>query len=488
LGSGSRGQFNLSLSTQPGQPDRIIRVRASGGSAQLDFGRDLYWEERTQTENPIFDAYAVAVATSRQLRSSAGRDRRRRITAALRKALGSEPFSESIARSISTFYANIETGLDNRHDWKFGASTIQLCEEVCASAGMGQPSALPISVSVPRTDSSAPATVLVVGGTGFIGRALVAKLIDNGVRVRVLSRSRNAAAIAFAGMPVEVCEGSHGSRGDARKALAGIEVVFHLAKCEGKRWDDYLKGDIEPTRVLAEESVAAGVKRFIYTGTIDSYDSATPRNRITGDTPVDAHINRRNLYARSKAACEKILHELGRAHGLPVIVLRPAIVIGAGAPPAHNGIAQFASETDVRYWGRGDNKLPLVLVDDVADALAAAAEAPGIIGRSFVLTSEPMMSAREYVRELEASSGVKIRDRRRSPWRYWVADVIKEIAKNVIRHPNRRWPSLHDWRCRAHRSTYDNSGARDALAWEPVTDRSILVERGIQTAVASSIK
>jgi predicted dehydrogenase/nucleoside-diphosphate-sugar epimerase len=488
IGGGVEGSFLLSISANPGQADRLLRVRASGGSAQLDFGRDIYWEERAGPANPIFDAHAVAVNASRQLRAAAARDRRRRVLAALGKSLESEPFTESMARSIARFYADPEGPLDERHHWRFGAKTIGFCEEVCKLAGVGQPSAGPVSMPVPDLGSAPQPKVLVVGAAGFIGRALVARLVAKGLGVRVMSRSRNAAAIAFSGLPVDICEGSHGNRDAVRTALSGIAIVYHLAKCEGKRWEEYVRGDIEPTRVLAEEAIGAGVKRFIYTGTIDSYDSASPRKRITGDTPLDPAIGSRNLYARSKAACENLLRELSRDKGLPLVVVRPAIVIGAGAPAAHIGVAQFSSETDVTYWGRGDNKLPLVLVEDVAEALAAAADASDIVGRSFVLTSEPLLSARDYVAELCARARIKIRASERPPWRYWAADMVKEVAKNLVRHPNRRWPSLHDWRCRAHRSTYDSSAAREALGWEPASNRQTLVERGIHAAVDSSAR
>jgi nucleoside-diphosphate-sugar epimerase len=387
-----------------------------------------------------------------------------------------------MARSIESFYANFGSQIDERHHWRFGARTIRFCEQVCEKAGVGGPSDRPVSVPMPPKPLASP-TVLVVGGTGFIGRALVSKLVEKGVGVRVLSRSKNAAAAALSGIPVEIVQGSHGNAEVVRSVLAGIKTVYHLAKCEGKRWADYVRGDIEPTRVLAEEAARAGVNRFIYTGTIDSYDSASPYKRITSETEVDPRIGSRNLYARSKAACEQILRNAQERLGLSVVILRPAIVIGAGTDPNHLGVAQFASETEVRYWGKGDNKLPLVLVDDVADALVKAMTASDVVGRSFVLTSEPMLTAREYIAELSARSGAQVKATERSPWRYWAADLVKELAKNLVRHPNRRWPSLHDWQCRTHRANYDSSEARSALGWEPVSDRETMVKRGIHEAV-----
>jgi nucleoside-diphosphate-sugar epimerase len=123
-------------------------------------------------------------------------------------------------------------------------------------------------------------TVLVVGGTGFIGRRLVRTLVEGGHGVRVLTRNPRAAALELDGLPIELCAGSHGDPDCLKRALDGVDVVYHLAKCEGKRWQDYVDGDIQPTRALAEAAIAAGVKRFIYTGTIASYASGDARSTI----------------------------------------------------------------------------------------------------------------------------------------------------------------------------------------------------------------
>src|SRR5262249_39134171 len=139
-----------------------------------------------------------------------------------------------------------------------------------------------------------PPTVLIVGGTGFIGRRLVRALIENGHSVRILTRNARAAALEFQNEPVELFSGSHGDPQSIARALQGISTVYHLAKSEGRKWQDYVDGDIEPTRVLAKAALAAGVKRFIYTGTIASYASANPSDVIDNRTPVDPVIERRS--------------------------------------------------------------------------------------------------------------------------------------------------------------------------------------------------
>ena len=471
----------LSISITAGHADRILRVRGRGGSAQLDFGRDIGWRDSTVSDNPIFDSYATAKTAARALRDLGSADRIRRLKSALTKQADANPFEESIFRSISAFYAGGVMQVDPRHDGRFGAEVIRLCEAVAAASGTGSPSLGSVSVSLP----SAPVNprVLVVGGTGFIGRRLVRMLVDRGHGVRVLTRNPRAAAIELDGIPVELFAGSHGNPESAKHALEGIKAVYHLAKCDGKRWQDYVDGDITPTRVLAEAALAAGVERFIYTGTIASYASANPGDVIDNHTPVDPAIARRGLYARSKAACEALLQAMRRDDKLPLVILRPGIVIGPGSPPAHLGVGHFSSETRVDFWGDGDNPLPLVLVDDVADALVRALDAPGIEGQTLLLTSPPLMSARDYVGATSIHMAAQIDARPRSAWRYWVADMVKELAKNAVRHPNRRWPSLHDSQCASQRARYDSRMTEQVLGWRPIADRETLEARGIAEAV-----
>ena len=87
------------------------------------------------------------------------------------------------------------------------------------------------------------------------------------------------------------------------------------------------------------------------------------------------------------------------------MILRPGIVIGRGGNPFHWGVGKWTSEGVVETWGDGTNKLPLVLVDDVAAELVKAMSAPGIEGRTYNLVDPPLLSARDYIAGLERLGG-----------------------------------------------------------------------------------
>lgn len=482
MGRRNNTAVSLELSVAPGQADRSVRVRGYAASAHLDFDRDVYVREEATSNSTLFDGLSSGRGSSAALKGQAWSNFQKQLVSNFKKGPHSNPFLDSIARSVAAFYQGLAGTLDSRLDGRFGVEVIRTCERIVAQTGaLSVPRPLPPAPALP--DKSAPARVLVIGGTGFIGKRLVRALLAKGQVVRVLSRSKASAQYELEGLPVDVAEGALDDAAAVGRALEGIEVVYHLAKAVGQRWQDYVDNDVNPTRVLAEAALAAGVRRFIYTGTIDSYDSASDSKVIDGNTPLDPAIHRRNLYARSKAACEALLLDLHRKRGLPLVIFRPGVVIGEGCPPAHWGVGMFHSDTRVQFWGDGTNKVPLVWVDDVADALVLGLDKPGIEGQAFLLTDAPVLSAREYVDAVSLHTQTRLRAAPTPLWKFFAIDVAKEIVKNAIRHPNRKIPSYHDWVCRRHGARYDNQRTRDVLGWQPVGTREGLIERGIAPAV-----
>src|SRR5690606_31240745 len=126
----------------------------------------------------------------------------------------------------------------------------------------------------------------------------------------------------------------------------------------------------------------------------------------------------------------------------------------------------------------GENLLPLVLASDVARALALTIDAEDIDGRAYNLSAEPCVSAREYVAEAAEALGCEIECEPSSAAAHFLGDLVKWGAKVLARHPDmRRVPTLHDWKCREQRASFDTRAAREDLGWEPVDDRDQIIER-----------
>ncbi|MCK5889227.1 MAG: NAD(P)-dependent oxidoreductase, partial [Methylococcales bacterium] len=288
-----------------------------------------------------------------------------------------------------------------------------------------------------------------------------------------------SAQSALWGIPVDIFAGSLSSTTDVDKALEGIDTVYHLARAEGDTWQEYYEQDVLVTKNIAERCLKKGVKRFFYTGTIDSYYSALAENTITELTPLDPDIETRNLYARSKASCEQLLTRMCERDGLPLTIFRPGVVIGEGCSPFHWGVGMWHSETRMQFWGEGNTKLPLVLVEDVAEALVNALDASDIKGKSFNLIADPCLTGQEYIEACSQLSGTKIRAQTGSIRLFYLDDLVKNIIKYAIKHPKRKMPSYNDWDSRAHRAYYDCHATKEALSWNPVSDKEKIIEEGI---------
>jgi nucleoside-diphosphate-sugar epimerase/predicted dehydrogenase len=479
-----RTAVDLRFSFVPGFAEFTLQARGSLASATVDFERNTYTLRHHRPLIDDFDRYAMIVDEAKSARHQA---RRTMLNYALSKvALSSRgnPYGASIARTLDAFYSTLNAASDDRIAGRRAVDVIRICEEIGRTglAGAGhvttQGPATPEPTPIEVTEVS-PAQTLILGATGFIGRKLMRQLMESGHRVRVLVRNPGKIAADMRNPRLECLQGDLNDAVALRNAMTGIDCVYHLARADVKSWTDYQRYEIGVTREVAEAALATGVKRLIYTGTIDSYYAGANAGTITEDTPLDPGIERRNLYARAKAASERMLLQMHRERNLPVIILRPGIVIGGGGSPMHWGVGRWWYGSICQTWGSGLNPLPFVLVDDVAKGLIAASEAPGIEGESFNLVADPCITAHEYLDEMDRFSGIKIQ---RCPTRivkFYLEDSFKWIVKVMTRHSDRHLPSYRDWETRRQLAFFDCTRAKVRLGWKPISDRAELVRCGI---------
>lgn len=463
---------SISISLVEGMEDRSFTVRGISGSATLDYGNDVLITDRPNTAGPIANGLGHELALAGQRAREGIVNGSRQLRSLNRK----NPYSLGFKAVIESFYVSIKsnTPVDTRYS---GEAAIMVSEAIDQTIDH-----LPRQTPIAATNSAMQATtgkpVLVIGGTGFIGRALVSALVADARKVRVLSRGPSR-LFEDLGDAVEITVASLNDAVALRRAMEGADAVYHLARADESSWAGYLENDVQVTERIAEAALATNVRRFIYTGTIASYDASRPDQPITEFTPFGA-MEHRNLYARSKALCEERLTESMRQHGLPLVIARPGIVVGPGGPLQHWGIGRWHGSGAIRYWGRGNNSLPFVLVDDVAEGLVRMLDTPGIEGSSFNLVGDPMLSAHEYFDGLHRLTNTRMTTRSASLHGLYAMDVVKYLLKrHVMNHRDLERPSLKDWKSRAHLSPFENAQARKLLGWRPESDKERFLERAI---------
>ncbi|MFT3801890.1 MAG: NAD-dependent epimerase/dehydratase family protein [Burkholderiaceae bacterium] len=465
--------LSLNIALVEVMDDRSVTVRGSTAMARMDFAADTLVVSRDNTADLILNPLL------RQM-SQAGQHLREGVVNAARQLSSlnqKSPYGLSFRVTLGAFYAAINENkpLDKRFDFSTATTVMRAIESTLAF--MPAPAA-----QAAKSEGTPKPTVMVIGGTGFIGRNLTRMLVARGHDVRVLSRGRSGPFDDIADH-VETVPVSLRDLDGLTKAMQGIDVVFNLAKSVDKTWEAALENDVGTARRVAEAALAAGVRRLIYTGTIASYDMSDPQKTITEDTGFPADMSDRNLYARSKAECEAQLMAMHRTQGLPLVIARPGIVIGHGGPLQHWGIGRWHGAGAVRIWGHGRNVLPFVLADDVSDGLIRMMDSPDALGRSFNLVGDPMMSARDYFDAIRAALGARITVTPGSLHAMWMADGVKYTLKRyVLGRKGLGRPSLADWKSRAHLSRFDNRLSKSLLGWAPESNHKAFVERGITQA------
>ncbi len=469
---------DINVNLGPGFNQRTIYAHGLLGSAILDFDANSCIIDRRTPLSPDLDRYRRSRSLAQQLRTQASATLGDYILSKLKLRQRGNPYQSSIIDSVAAFYSTLRTDepLDTRIDGAFGGKVIEGCTNIIRTANIEPP--VTLGPSRRRTLTDRP-TVLVLGGSGFIGRELIRQLLACGYVVRAMMRGSGAVLESLDNGHLEIFRGDSRNEVDVEAAVQGIEFVYHLATLESKTWDDSLRNIVEPTRSIAEACLAAGVKRLIYTGTIASYYTGAKAGTITEQTPLDPNIDRRDYYSRAKAAAEAVLIEMHRTQQLPAVIFRPGIVIGRGGNPFHWGVGKF-SESVCEVWGNGQNNLPFVLVADVATALVRGIKVPAIEGRSYNLVDVPLLTARDYLTELQRLAGITLSVHYRPIWRFYVPDLAKWGIKLAIRHPDRfRIPSYRDWESRTQKALFDCGRARIELGWIPASDRQRMIEEGI---------
>ena len=480
-----RTAVHLNINLSPGFPQRTIVVRGLVGSATLDYDANTCVVDHRTALDVDLDRYKRSRAIVGQINSQARKTLGDYVFSKLKLRDRGNPYQITFIDTMADFYSAIRAkgALDARIDANKGRDVVALCTNIIQTAGLGS---APRRAPRKRGKPTKPPTVLVIGGTGFIGRTLICQLLAAEYCVRVAVRDSGATLDEFDSSHLEIVRANLKSESDLKILMDGIEFVYNLALSNVKSWEDHLRNNVEPARLIGKACLAAGVKRLIYTGTIDSYYAGAKAGTITEQTPLDPKIERRNNYAHAKAAAEHILTEMHRTDRLPLIIFRPGIVLGPGGNPFHFGVGMWRSEGVCEVWGDGHNKLPFVLVSDVASALVRAIQVPGIEGRSYNLIDEPILTARDYLDELERHTGMKVSAYYRPIWWFYLVDLFKWFVKLAVRHPDaRRIPSYHDWESRTQKAYFDNRRAREELGWMPASDRDQLLERGVRDSLKS---
>ncbi len=477
-----RGTAQLSLSFGGSFPDARLHVIGQDGTAHLDLIQGAYvLDRRTRYLEPV-DRSLRCLSRGWQTARDGVAGFTHYALAMLRLASRSDAFYRGMCGSIGAFYRTLQEEKD-WHGWARRGRQVTEGLERIAEEFRDEP----VSASAP---SPTPARirqgdVLVLGGTGFIGRHLVPALAGAGYPVRLLMRRPSLLPETFREAEPQVVAGDIRNPDDVRRAVKGCRAVIHLVAGAPSSWQEYERLYLGGTRLVAEAVLDEKDCRLFFASSIAAYYLGRQRDTITEATPLDDRLSRRSEYPRVKVLCEQLLTELHRTRGLPVTIFRPGVVVGAGGLIEHSGVGYWPCPTHCIAWGRGvTHPLPFVLARDVAAAFVQALDTPGVEGKSFNLVGDVQLTAAEYVDLLRELSGRDIRLHRTSLLHLWATDLFKWLVKAIARKPGNVFPSYRDLASRSLAAPFDCTFTKRMLGWQPVADREEFVQLALRDALA----
>lgn len=236
-------------------------------------------------------------------------------------------------------------------------------------------------------------TALVTGATGFVGAAVVRRLLARGETVRVMVRASSDRR-NIAELPVETVEGDLNDPTTLPAALAGCRSLYHVA-ADYRLWIPepaaMYRANVDGTCALIRSAMAADIERIVYTSSVAVLGRTPDGRPADEETPVtlDDMIGH---YKRSKFLAEEAVRDLIETESAPVIIVNPSTPVGprdVKPTPTGRMIVEAAAGRMPAYVDTGLN---IVHVDDVAEGHLLAHD-KGHIGARYVLGGEDMTLA-----------------------------------------------------------------------------------------------
>jgi nucleoside-diphosphate-sugar epimerase len=308
---------------------------------------------------------------------------------------------------------------------------------------------------------------LVTGGGGFLGGAIVRRLVERGWSVRALQRGHYPELDALG---VEQILGDIIDAEVVERAVAGCDIVFHAA-AKVDPWGAY-----EPfrrTNVVGTENVLAamrrhGVPKLVFTSTPSVVNGGGDLAGVDESAPYPEHFDA--AYPQTKAMAEMAVLA-ANDDALSTVALRPRLIWGPDDTNLVPQLVERARSGRLRFVGGGANLVDTTYIDNAADAhlLAADRLAPGSVcaGRPYFISNGDPWPLKEIVNGILSAAGLPAEERAVPLGLAVAAGAIFETVERFVPFPNGPPMTRFIARNFACAHWFDISAARRDLGYEP---------------------
>ena len=248
--------------------------------------------------------------------------------------------------------------------------------------------------------------ILVTGGTGFTGKALVKRLLDDGHQVVALDYKEGLKTEELRQWGAEVVIGSVTDKAVLEKSMQGVELVHHLAAAfrelnvPNSFYDEVNVGG---TVNALEAAYRQGVKKFIYCSTCGVHGNI--------DHPPggeEAPIHPADYYQSTKYQAEPIVLDYFRK-GMKTVILRPAAIYGPGDPERFFMIYKRVAKGTFPMFGKGKTFYHPLYIDNLIDALLLSMEEGKGDGQAYLIADEEYLEIRDLVKKVGQAMGIEVK-------------------------------------------------------------------------------
>lgn len=307
--------------------------------------------------------------------------------------------------------------------------------------------------------------ILVTGGTGFIGSALLRRLAaEPDCDVTGSTRSQNHALSVAPLIPV----GPANAATDWSAALQGVDVVIHVAahlatctRTDPNPMAELRRTNVDGTLALARQALAAGVRRFIFISSVGvngSQITSTPFNELSIPAPCDD-------YAQSKLEAEQRLQKLLQGHPMDWVIIRPPLVYAGHAPRNFPRLMKWVQSGVPLPFAAVDNRRSMIALENLVDLITLCIKHPDAANELFMVSDGVDLSTAQMVRHLAEGMGCKAR--------------LLAVPEGLMRQAAKLLGREHRYSTLCGSLTVDSGKARRLLGWTPpLTPAEALINSG----------
>lgn len=236
-------------------------------------------------------------------------------------------------------------------------------------------------------------TAFVTGATGFLGGALVHRLVAEGVRVKALARRKGRDSYIRDLDGVDIVMGDLSDEDRLAGFMQGCELVFHVAAATNGRREKQYHANVLGTRYVARAAAKAHIECLVHVSTVATYGYPSD-GIISEDTPQKPG---NVLYNRTKLMAETELIQVADEFSLAYSIIRPAMIYGPRSGMWTKQMFQLAARQPVLFVGDGRGTAYPIFVDDVVDLMIVLASHPDAVGEAFNCAPDPCPTWREFL-------------------------------------------------------------------------------------------